>query len=187
MPRLPLPLALPVLLVLPLLLAGLPGTAAAQKVDAACANFASLTDAQRYAISDLRAAVGVQNWSDAAYSAQALKNVDEPHTYFWFAWLVLEGRMRGDLGDAVARMRRVAEHGCPMAQSAYSVLHAGGKGVPQNWAEAYKWAVLAADKNDPGGIKLREDIAKLHPEAVAEGTRLAAGFKPSAWTPAAAK
>lgn len=175
MPRLP---SLPTLLIL---LAGLPAAASAQKLDPACADFASLTAPQKYAISDLRAAVGVKNWGDAAYAAQQLKSVQEPHAFFWFAWLVLEGHMRGDQADAVSRMQRVAEHGCPMAQSALSVLHAGGKGMPQDWTQAYKWAALAAAKNDPGGIKLRDDIARLHPEAVSEGRRLAADFQPAPW------
>ncbi len=166
---------------LTLLLTALPGIALAQKIPAACANFDVLTAQQKYNTTDLLAAVGVRNWADAAYSAQQLRTADEPHSSFWFAWLILEGHMRGDQKDAVARIQRVAEHGCPMAQSALSVLYAGGKGVPLDWTLAYKWAALAATTGDAGGVKLQGDIANLHPEAVAEGKRLAADFKPAAW------
>ncbi len=168
-------------IVLTLLPAGRSGMAAERQVLPTCAKFELLSAAQKHSTTDLLAAVGMRNWADASYAAQQLRTVEEPHSSFWFAWLILEGHMRGDQKDAVARLQRVADHGCPMAQSALSVLHAAGKGVPLDWPLAYKWAALAATAGDEGGKKLRDDIARLHPEAVAEGKRLAADFKPAAW------
>jgi TPR repeat protein len=178
----PRPAALLAALVLSVfaLSAGRPAVAGSG-LDPACVDLDRLTAAQKYTIGDLRAAVLWQNWGDASFSAQALKNADEPHAYYWFAWLILENHMRGDLTDAVARMRRVAEHGCPMAQVAYSQVFARGQGVPQDWTQAYKWAALAAGKGDAGGLKLRDEIARQHPDVVAEGTRLAGAYQPAAW------
>jgi len=49
-----------------------------------------------------------------------------------------------------------------------------GKGVPQDYTEAMKWANLAAARNQEDATALRDLLAKLMtPEQIAEAQRLA--------------
>ena len=50
-----------------------------------------------------------------------------------------------------------------------------GKGVPQDYTEAMKWANLAAAQNQENATKLRDFLAEQHmtPNQIAEAQRLA--------------
>lgn len=70
-----------------------------------------------------------------------------------------------------------AVKGCPYSQTELAFIRA----EQGNWADAYRWATLAASANDSYAGRLRRDIQDLHPEAVAEGEQRAADFKPATW------
>lgn len=88
---------------------------------------------------------------------------------------------KGDLAQAVSWYRRSAGQGNTRGQNNLAVLLFEGKGVPQNYVEAYKWYTLAAAQGIEKARDGREIVAKeMTRELIAEGQRLAAGFTPTA-------
>jgi uncharacterized protein len=55
---------------------------------------------------------------------------------------------KGDYATALRLLRPLADQGDAAAQYNLGVMHANGRGVPQNYTEAAKWYHLAADQGD---------------------------------------
>jgi TPR repeat protein len=54
-----------------------------------------------------------------------------------------------------------------------------GRGVPQNYAEAYKWYALSAAQGNAIAVTNRDRIlGEMTPAQIAEGQRLAAAWRP---------
>jgi uncharacterized protein len=56
---------------------------------------------------------------------------------------------RGDYATAYALARPLADQGLAVAQLVLGVMYGGGRGVPQNYAEAANWLHRAADQGRP--------------------------------------
>lgn len=91
------------------------------------------------------------------------------------------GAIKRDYAEAAKWLRRAAEQGDPVAIEAYlplAGLYATGRGVPQDWAEAYFWYSLNLETPREQGylkmglgtpeVQLRDEAAKhLTPEQIA--------------------
>ena len=65
-------------------------------------------------------------------------------------------------------------------------MYGHGRGVPQNYAEAHKWANLAASRSQGEALesfaKTRVALAeRMTPAQIAEAQRLAREWKPKTW------
>jgi len=81
-------------------------------------------------------------------------------------------------GEAVQWYRRAAEHGYVMAQYNLGLMYEDGRGVPQDYVQAYMWLNLAAS-NNAGYAMLRDDLAKrMTSKQIAEGQKLSRNWKP---------
>ncbi len=58
-------------------------------------------------------------------------------------------------------------------------MYAGGKGVAEDYVEAYKWVILAAAQGNQHVVKFRDVLnRKMSSQQIAEAQRLAKEFKP---------
>ena len=92
------------------------------------------------------------------------------------------GRKR-DYTEAERWHRKAAEQGEPYAQASLGILLRFGKGVAQDYVEAYKWLQLAVSQTSGGEqesiVELRDSTAaRMTPEQIAEAKRLATEWKP---------
>ena len=92
-------------------------------------------------------------------------------------------RMRVEQSHAqiAKRFRLAAEKGDANAQFNLGLLYYNGKGVTQNYSEAYIWLSLASAGNAPNARKARDQVAKkLDAETMknAQAKRLAARKNP---------
>jgi uncharacterized protein len=92
------------------------------------------------------------------------------------------GRKR-DYSQAEHWHRKAAEQGDPYAQASLGILLRFGKGVAQNYVEAYKWLQLAVSQTSGGEqesiLELRDSTAaRMTPEQITEAKRLATEWKP---------
>jgi hypothetical protein len=75
--------------------------------------------------------------------------------------------------------QKAALQGHVSAQYLLGLCYLHGQGIPKNWPEAYKWALLAGAKEP----RFRESIPRIErlltPNERAEGQRLAKEFKPT--------
>jgi TPR repeat protein len=91
-----------------------------------------------------------------------------------------------DYADAMKWWRKAADQGNAEAQNFVSDMYFDGKGVKQDYVQAYMWINLAAAKGNPDYGEARDAIAKkMTPEQIVEGKRLAAAWKPTAAQPSA--
>jgi uncharacterized protein len=84
-----------------------------------------------------------------------------------------------DATNAILWFARAANQGNGAAENCYGYGLGNGFGVQTNLIEGYKWLLLAdAQQNPQARVNLRTLEAKLSPEQMREGRRLAAEFKP---------
>ena len=92
------------------------------------------------------------------------------------------GRKR-DYSEAERWHRKAAEQGDAYAQASLGILLRFGKGVAQDYVEAYKWLQLAVSQTNGGEqesiLELRDSTAaRMTPQQIAEAKRLASEWKP---------
>lgn len=91
-----------------------------------------------------------------------------------------------DYQQAINWYLKLAERGGSFAHSAQSQLgwiYSEGKGVPQNYVEAYKWLIIASLEPDEilgkHYVEARDELRlKMSPQQIAEAQRLAKEFRP---------
>jgi TPR repeat protein len=72
-----------------------------------------------------------------------------------------------------------ADQGDVLAQNGLGAMYGTGKGVPQNFVEAYKWFSLAAAQGHALAVTNRDLVlGEMTPAQIAEGQRLAAAWRP---------
>lgn len=98
------------------------------------------------------------------------------------------GKLKRDYTEAERWYRRAAEQGDPFAQASLGLLFRFGKGVAQDYVEAYKWFYLAASLTTGSDrdsiVELRDSTAaRLTAEQIAEAARWAGEWKPKLKSP----
>jgi hypothetical protein len=79
----------------------------------------------------------------------------------------------------VQMLRHAAEQNDAEAQLRLARMYAQGKGVKQDWEEAYVWAMLARKKRQPDAAHLADEAAsKLAVKQLLSGIRRVREFKP---------
>jgi uncharacterized protein len=82
-------------------------------------------------------------------------------------------------GEAVNWYRKAADQGLADAQYNLGILYAKGRGVPQDYVQAYMWFNLLAEQGDTNATKNRDLVApRMTPEQIAEAQKLAREWKP---------
>lgn len=77
--------------------------------------------------------------------------------------------------EAVKWYRKSAESKLPIAMLRLAKMYAYGKGVPEDYIQAYKWSSLAATEGAGGArVHLAELKRQMTRDQIAEGQRLAA-------------
>ena len=86
-----------------------------------------------------------------------------------------------DYAPAASWFTLAAQQGHAVAQRLLAMMYFLGRGVPADSAEAYKWIQLAVARGDADARDIEKKmLAKLSPEAVAEGRKRAAPLMPPA-------
>ena len=82
---------------------------------------------------------------------------------------------RSDDTQDIEEPRKAAERGNAQAQFNLGVMYADGRGVPEDYVQAYAWAILsAAAKRDEKAVKGNELLRRrMPPEQVAKAHQLA--------------
>ena len=81
--------------------------------------------------------------------------------------------------EAVKWYRKAAEQNYAAAQYNLAICYERGDGVAKDWAEAYKWLLLAARQGDEDAKKNMTELeSKLTPEQIADGKTRARDFVP---------
>jgi hypothetical protein len=93
------------------------------------------------------------------------------------------GGLKRDLPEAERWYRRSAEQGEPFAQASLAILFRFGKGVTQDFVEAYKWFSLAASRTDGSDrdsiVELRDSTAShLTARQIAAASQWVQDWKP---------
>jgi len=94
-----------------------------------------------------------------------------------------EGMVTQDYAEAAKWLRKAAEQGNANAQYYLGMAYSNGKGVTQDYVQAYMWcdlsaAVLTGELRETAS-KLRDAIAKkMTTQQIAEAQRLAREWKP---------
>ena len=84
-----------------------------------------------------------------------------------------------ELGVMYRIEQKAAAQGVPEAQYNLGLMYDTGRGVPQDYVQAHKWANLAASKGYKEAVKTRDSLAKLMtPDQIAEAQRLAHEWRP---------
>ena len=90
--------------------------------------------------------------------------------------------MTKDLADGVAWTRKAAEQGYAPAQNGLGLCYSKGKGVTQDFVEAYKWFDLAAAQGGEHDVDAKMNLSmaekSMSPDQIARGQQLARDFKP---------
>ncbi|HXQ14551.1 MAG TPA: tetratricopeptide repeat protein [Caulobacteraceae bacterium] len=85
---------------------------------------------------------------------------------------------KNDLAASTAWFRKVADQGNQFGQISMGQAYEGGRGVPQDVVEAYKWYTLAFKNGEDYAGDSRSFLAKkMTPDQIAEGERRAAEWK----------
>jgi TPR repeat protein len=85
-----------------------------------------------------------------------------------------------DPAEAVKWHRRAAEQGFDPAQYAIAFRYISGRSVPQDYAVAYMWFDLAAERGNQHAARERDKIARrMTPAQIAEAQKLAREWKPT--------
>ena len=83
--------------------------------------------------------------------------------------------MPQDYREAVKWYRRAANQGYARAQILIAAMYVVGKGVLEDYVEAYAWMILAATQGHEDAVKGKDVLRpKLTAEQVAEAQKLAA-------------
>ncbi len=83
----------------------------------------------------------------------------------------------GNDSEAVKWYRKAADQGLASAQYNLGLMHADGRGVPQDYATAYMWFILASVED---AAKARDLSAKKMTLAqIAEAQKMARDWKPA--------
>lgn len=98
------------------------------------------------------------------------------------------GKLKQDYTEAERWYRRAAEQGDPFAQASLALLFRFGKGVAQDYVEAYKWFSLAASLTTGSDrdsiVELRDSTAaRLTAEQIAAASQWARQWKPKTKSP----
>jgi TPR repeat protein len=93
------------------------------------------------------------------------------------------GGLKKDYAEAERWYLRAADQGDPFAQASLAILFRFGKGVVQDYVEAYKWFYVAAShttgSDQESILELRDSTAaRMTPQQLAEASRLAREWKP---------
>ena len=93
------------------------------------------------------------------------------------------GGLKKDYVEAQHWYREAAEQGDPFAQASLALLYRFGKGVPQDYVQAYMWFQVSVDRltgPDRDSIVELRDAAASHmtSQQVEEARRLARDWKP---------
>jgi TPR repeat protein/formylglycine-generating enzyme required for sulfatase activity len=94
----------------------------------------------------------------------------------------VDAYQRGDYASALQEFKPLAEQGDANAQLLLGSMYAGGRGVPQNFAEATKWLRKAAEQGQTGaqillgkfyeiGQSVPDDVGQSIPQDYAEATK----------------
>ncbi len=85
---------------------------------------------------------------------------------------------RGDYDTALKEWRPLAERGKAVAQWSLGIMYERGRGVPQDYVQAYRWYTLAAGQGDDLAEKFKDHLEKsMSLEQLAEAQRLAREWK----------
>ena len=99
--------------------------------------------------------------------------------------IVGSGKDDADYAAAANWFQQAAERGLTDSQFNLAMLHAHGRGVAKDLAEAYKWFALAARGGDSGAARKLEEIkAQLDPSEREAGEQKLAAWRPKAAEPA---
>ena len=83
--------------------------------------------------------------------------------------------MPQDYREAVKWYRRAANQGYARAQILLAAMYVVGKGVLEDYVEAYAWMILAATQGHEDAVKGKDELrSKMTAEQVAEAQKLAA-------------
>ena len=98
------------------------------------------------------------------------------------------GGLKKDYTEAERWYRRAAEQGDPFAQASLALLFRFGKGVAQDYVEAYKWFYLAASRTTGSDrdsiVELRDSTAAhLTAEQIAAAAQWARDWEPKPKSP----
>jgi TPR repeat protein len=93
------------------------------------------------------------------------------------------GGLKKDYAEAERWYLRAADQGDPFAQASLAILFRFGKGVAQDYVEAYKWFYVAASRTTGSDqesiLELRDSTAaRMTAAQLAEASRLAREWKP---------
>ncbi len=84
-----------------------------------------------------------------------------------------------DYEEAILSYRRAADQGDARAQYNLGEMYMLGRGVPQDYTQAYVWVALAAAHGDEKATGIRDYLESvMTPEQIAEAQRLAREWKP---------
>jgi hypothetical protein len=95
------------------------------------------------------------------------------------------GGLKKDYVEAQHWYREAAQQGDPFAQASLALLYRFGKGVPQDYVQAYMWFQLSVNRltgPDRDSIVELRDTAASHmtPQQIEEARHLARDWKPGA-------
>ncbi len=83
--------------------------------------------------------------------------------------------MPQDYREAVKWYRRAANQGYARAKILLAAMYVVGKGVLEDYVEAYAWMILAATQGHEDAVKGKDELrSKMTAEQVAEAQKLAA-------------
>ena len=84
-----------------------------------------------------------------------------------------------DYEEAILSYRRAADQGDARAQYNLGEMYMLGRGVPQDYTQAYLWVALAAAQGDEKAAWIRDYLeSEMTPAQIAEAQRLAREWKP---------
>ncbi len=66
----------------------------------------------------------------------------------------------GDYDTALKEFRPLAERGKAVAQWSLGIMYERGRGVPQDYVQAYRWYTLAANQGDDLACKFKDHLEK---------------------------
>ena len=87
-----------------------------------------------------------KNVTEAKRWAQSAAENGKIHGQVWLATISVD-QEHPDIDNAIITFKKLAEQGIPDAQLALGVMYLAGKGVPQDYAAAFRWLSLAAQKH----------------------------------------
>lgn len=111
------------------------------------------------------AAVGASTDEVLAYDFDRRTRISKTHPNELWRMYAADSMRRGDYEDAMRHFRRAAYYGDKYSQHRISLLYWHGVGVARDPAQAYAWADLAAERQYPQFLVLREKMWEALDEA----------------------